>query len=167
MVVVGREPVTFSVPDLAAGPRPAIKFSVVEYESSQQEIDLAERAQNWRWRPKASVCVAASSGGQIKPSSCTESGLGSGRSAMPLRNRLAHGLTSEPEWKNAESLGPDALPRTRAPHSRPQEPRRRCGCPGNRQQVGCILGTVPPRRDRSQRLSSATSPKQLHTSPIV
>jgi AAA domain len=104
----------YAAPGIADATKPPLDFSVVEYERSPAEVDLAGRAQelasNFRSlglgaRMRLPAATASS------PLAAQSQAWAAADSLRQLRNRLAHGLTSEPEEKDLPRLQLGALPR--------------------------------------------------------
>lgn len=92
---------------------PSINFSVVEYERTPEEIDLAKRAQQLTMDFRhlglrlATRLPAASIS---SPLAAQSQAWAAADSLRQLRNRLAHGFPGQPEDKRIETLGAEALP---------------------------------------------------------
>ncbi|HEY8202022.1 MAG TPA: hypothetical protein VII47_11800, partial [Actinomycetota bacterium] len=106
-------PLAFEIPDMADALVPSINFSVVEYERTPEEIDLAKRAQQLTMDFRhlglrlATRLPAASIS---SPLAAQSQAWAAADSLRRLRNRLAHGLPGQPEDKRIETLGAEALP---------------------------------------------------------
>ena len=110
---LGAAPLAYDVPDVADASAPPINFSVVEYERTPNEIDLARRAQQLTMDfrrlglpPGARLPAAASS----SPLASQSQAWAAADSLRHLRNRLAHGLPGQPEDGPSQVLGADRLP---------------------------------------------------------
>lgn len=106
-------PLAFSDPGLESVKASPIKFSVVSYERSPDEIDLASRAQQVTLdlrrlgvRVPARLPAAVNS----SPLAAQSQAWAAAGSLRHLRNRLAHGLPGESKPKDGPTVGPSALP---------------------------------------------------------
>ncbi|MFL5845296.1 MAG: hypothetical protein ACJ762_11420 [Solirubrobacteraceae bacterium] len=106
-------PLAFSSPEAESPITSPVKFSVVQYERTPADLDLAGRAHDLTrelrrlgLRIPARLSAAVNS----SPLAAQSQAWAAAGSLRHLRNRLAHGLPGDSEPKTARAIGPEELP---------------------------------------------------------